>query len=267
MIAIPFMSIDPILIEFGIIKIRWYGLAYLVGILLAFQIIRKLNNKMPEPLFSTIALENIITYALVSVVLGGRLGYILFYHPEFIVDNPLQILKIWEGGMSFHGGLVGFILGMYIFSIKYRMNFFAVMDISACVAPIGIFFGRIANYINGELYGNVTSVPWGVVFPHGGNLPRHPSQIYEALTEGIVLFILMLGIYFFTNLKTKSGALSGIFLIGYSCARLYIENYREPDWHLGFVLWNITMGQLLSVPMLIIGLALLLLAVFSKLHK
>ena len=192
-----------------------------------------------------------------GIIIGGRLGYVFFYNLEFYFYNPFEILKIWNGGMSFHGAMVGIIISIGWFSSKNNKSFFDLTDIICLVSPIGIFFGRIANFINGELYGKVTDHTFGIIFPRGGELPRHPSQLYEAFFEGLILFIILNCLFFFTNLKSKSGIISSLFLILYGIFRFSIETLREPDAHIG-LLWNLlSMGQLLCVPMIASGIVLL----------
>ena len=258
MLAIAFPNINPVALDVGFVQIKWYSLAYIAGILLGYQLIKYLNktkknkaktkNNIPEK-----AVEDLIIYSIFGIVIGGRLGYVLFYHINWIWEEPMRILKTWEGGMSFHGGLIGVILSVYILSKKHKAGFLKVMDLFACAAPIGLFFGRVANFINSELYGRVTDVSWGIIFPNGGPFPRHPSQIYEAAFEGVLLFLIMLPLYIFISLKEKPGKLSGIFLILYSVFRFCIEYFREPDFHLGFIVSSFTMGQLLCIPMFAVG--------------
>ncbi len=257
MLAITFPQINPIVFSIGFIDIRWYSLAYIAGILLGYylfiQLIKKTEYKISQQ-----AIDDIIIYFVLGIILGGRIGFVIFYDLEFYLHTPLNILKVWEGGMSFHGAMIGLIFAMYLLCKKHNLNLLSLFDLLCCVIPPGIFFGRIANFINGELYGRVTEMPFGVIFPNAGIFPRHPSQIYEAIGEGLILFILMQGLFHLTNLRNKSGALAGVFLISYSLIRMSIENFREPDFQIGYILGSITLGQLLSIPMLIIGLFLLL---------
>lgn len=260
MLAFP--NIDPVAIQFeiihlGIIQIRWYSLAYIAGIISAWWIISRENAKNPLKNLSGDALDNIILWAVGGIILGGRLGYVLFYKPEYFLSNPKEIFYLWEGGMSFHGGLLGTIVAFYLFCRKYRIAFLSFMDILSCVSPIGLFFGRIANFINGELFGRVTDSPLGMIFPRGGDLPRHPSQLYEAALEGLFLFIIMMWLLKKTDAREKAGYLSGMFLILYSLARIFCEYFREPDSFIGFLYVGTTMGQWLSIPMLFTGLYLI----------
>lgn len=254
---IPYPDIDPVLLQIGPVAIRWYALAYIVGVLLGYRHIKALNHKTHPPIIPAKPFEDMITWAILGIMLGGRLGYVLFYNAGYYLDHPQEILAIWKGGMSFHGGLLGVIVAFYGYARRYRIDYLKLMDMVACAAPIGLFFGRIANFINGELYGRVTTVQWGMVFPHGGILPRHPSQLYEAALEGLLLFVILLACSRHPRIRDRAGALSGLFLLGYSLARGVVEQFREPDHHLGFLWGTLTMGQLLSAPMMLAGLVLL----------
>ncbi|MFO0388259.1 MAG: prolipoprotein diacylglyceryl transferase [Alphaproteobacteria bacterium] len=260
---IPFPAIDPIAIQLGPLAIRWYSLAYVSGILLGWWYLAKEHARKPIAGLTKESLDDTVTWAVVGIILGGRLGYVLFYKPAYYLSHPLEAFYIWEGGMSFHGGLIGVILAFFLFARKHKVRFLELMDVIACAAPIGLFFGRVANFINGELFGRVTDAPIGMIFPHGGELPRHPSQLYEAALEGVALFILMFACVKYTKARDKVGLLAGIFLIGYSAARMICEFFREPDAHLGFIVGFSTMGQLLCVPMLATGLYL----AFRKHHE
>lgn len=253
---ISYPDIDPVLLQIGPVAIRWYALAYIVGVLLGYRYIKTLNAQHHPPIIPAKPFEDLITWAILGIMLGGRLGYVLFYNAGYYLQYPQEILAIWKGGMSFHGGLLGVIIGFYGYARRYRLPYVRLMDMVACAAPIGLFFGRIANFINGELFGRVTTVPWGMVFPHGGLLPRHPSQLYEAALEGLVLFAVLFICSRSARIRDREGALSGLFLLGYSLARGAVEQFREPDHHLGYVWGTMTMGQLLSVPMLLAGVFL-----------
>ena len=253
---IAFPNIDPVLIQIGPFAIRWYALAFIAGLLIGWKYMQCFVNKPPNAM-TVKDVDDYLVWATIGVVLGGRFGYVGFYNFVFYLDNPLAILQVWQGGMSFHGGVLGMIAAMHIFARKRRLNFLAVSDASCLVAPIGLFFGRLANFINGELIGRETTAPWGVVFPHGGPNPRHPSQIYEALLEGVVLFLIL---YFASRnaaIRSRYGVLSGLFLAGYAIARSIAELFRQPDVHIGFLFGGITMGQMLSVPLLLFGLYLI----------
>jgi phosphatidylglycerol:prolipoprotein diacylglycerol transferase len=195
---------------------------------------------------------------VLAIIIGGRIGYVLFYNPFYFLSNPSEILAVWHGGMSFHGGLVGAIFGMWIFCKKYKIEFLRLMDVLAAPAAVGLFFGRLANFINLELYGRVTGSNYGVIFPNAGSLPRHPSQLYEAFLEGIMIFIILFSLSKFTKIQEKAGKISGLFLIFYGSFRILIENFREPDLQIGFLFSSLTMGQILSLPLILLGLWLVL---------
>ena len=250
-------NLDPILFDLGFIKLRWYSLAYVFGILIGWWygkkiIIQKSSNLNNNS--ETRAFDDLITYLIISLSIGGRVGYVIFYNLNYYIKNPLEIIKIWEGGMSFHGALIGIILGTYIFSKKNKIKVFFFLDIIACVAPIGIFLGRAANFINSELVGKVSNVPWGVIFPLIDNNPRHPSQIYEALLEGIILFFILR--YVINRKGYKIGNCSCVFLIGYGLFRIISELFREPDAHIGYLFSLMSTGTLLSIIMIFSGLIL-----------
>ena len=259
-----FPNIDPVLFELGPLVVRWYSLSYIGGVLLGWWYIHYLNKLHPADILTKKALEDLPIWAIGGIILGGRFGYVLFYKPDYYIQNPLEALYLWEGGMSFHGGLLGVILAFILFARRNGRTFFEVIDMVACATPIGLFLGRIANFINGELYGRITDAPVGMIFPHGGPFPRHPSQLYEAALEGIVLFIVLFVLVRFTRAKEKVGLLSGVFLLGYALARGTVENFREPDAFLG-ELWDmVTMGQLLSIPMVLYGSYLIITALTRK---
>ena len=230
-------NFDPVLIDLGFFQIKWYSIAYIMGIILgwayALKIIKKLQNYTEnfEPIKRS-DFDDLLVYLVIGIILGGRLGYVIFYNLEYYIQNSFEIFKLWQGGMSFHGGLLGVIVAIFIFSKNKNTNFFKYADIIACVAPIGIFLGRIANFINGELFGKISTLPWAVIFPNGGNIARHPSQIYEAILEGLILFILINFLALKKNLLIKTGYVSSFFLITYSILRIFSENFREPDQHL-----------------------------------
>lgn len=254
---IPFPAFDPVALQIGPLAIRWYSLAYVGGILLGWWVIAKEIAVRPLANLHKKAFDDMVVWAVGGIILGGRLGYVLFYKPDYYVSHPIQILHIWEGGMSFHGGFTGFVLAFYLFCRKYKVRFLSLMDLMACVAPIGIGLGRLANFVNGELWGRTTDSALGMIFPHSDGLPRHPSQLYEATLEGLVLFIIMMVLLKTTNLRSRVGVLAGLFCIGYGISRIVCEFFREPDDFLGFLFAGATMGQLLSLPMLAIGLFLL----------
>ena len=252
-------NLDPVLFNFGVLSIRWYSLAYIFGILIGWWYGRKIIINKSRSLSDSSNLQNfddLITYIIISIILGGRFGYIFFYNLQFYLNNPLDIVKIWEGGMSFHGALIGVIIGTYLFSVKKKIKTFFFLDVIACVAPIGIFFGRIANFINSELVGKASTLPWSVIFPKIDMTPRHPSQIYEALLEGIVLFFIINIIMLKKDYKI--GTCSYIFLIFYGIFRIISELFREPDFHIGYLFNLFSMGTLLSLIMMVLGFFLLL---------
>ena len=259
--------LDPIAFKIWILPIRWYALAYLAGFILGWRYaLRLARTGLAKPTAED--MDEFLTWAVLGTILGGRIGYVLFYQPQYFVDNPIQILKIWTGGMSFHGGLLGVIAAMVLFARRRQIALLAVADIVATVAPIGLFFGRIANFVNQELYGRVTDLPWGIVFPITGPEPRHPSQLYESFLEGAVLFMILTTLARRPEIRGRPGTLSGIFLIGYGLARFAVEFVRQPDIQFvndtqvieGSVLLGATMGQLLSLPMILLGLGLVVIA-------
>ena len=256
MLAILFPNIDPVAINLGPVSIHWYGIAYVLGIIFGTYIIRRLEKKYKIADMASAEFDNLVAYIIIGIVAGGRIGEILFYTPKMIVDNFWEIFKIWHGGMSFHGGIIGVSISVWIFCLKHKKKLLAVTDLIACAAPVGLFFGRIANFVNAELYGKKTGVAWGVIFPDTDFYPRHPSQLYEAAAEGILLFLIMLIIVRATSIRQCSGRMSGVFLIFYSIFRIVIENFREPDYHIGYIFNVVTLGQLLSLPMLFLGVFL-----------
>ncbi|MFN3891380.1 MAG: prolipoprotein diacylglyceryl transferase [Beijerinckiaceae bacterium] len=261
LLAIPFPAIDPVLIEIGPIAIRWYALAYILGLVGGWLVARDLARRdslwgaTPRP--KPESLDDLLVYVAFGVILGGRVGYVLFYNLDFFLDNPGRIIAVWEGGMSFHGGLAGAALGVWLFARRHAVRPLTVADICAVVAPIGIFLGRVANFIKPELWGRTTDVAWGVVFPGAGPLPRHPSQLYEAGLEGLALFIVMLLLVRAGCLR-RPGFATGAFAAGYGAARIACEFFREPDPQLGFLFGGATMGMVLSVPLMAVGFALIL---------
>ncbi len=244
--------IDPVLVRIGPLEVRWYGLMYLLGFALGYLVIRsELKRKRTVPVE---AADDFLFYLIIGLLLGGRIGYVLFYNlPEYI-HAPWEVFAIWHGGMSFHGGLIGMLISGYIFARKHKAQFLDLADIGALAAPLGLMLGRIGNFINGELYGRVTSVSWGMIFPAGGPLPRHPSQLYEALFEGPILFLIL---WFLRTRIKRPGELLVCFLWGYGIFRFIIEFFREPDEQLGFIFRWLTMGQLLCLAMIAGGIGLL----------
>ena len=255
--AIAFPNIDPVLIEIGPFAIRWYSLAYIVGLLVGWRYMRVLAKGSPRPI-ALPDIDDFVVWATLGVIIGGRFGYVLFYNFDQYVGNPLSILEVWKGGMSFHGGLVGVVVASALFARRRGISILSFGDLIACAAPIGLFFGRIANFINGELFGRVTDVPWAIVFPRGGPEPRHPSQLYEAGLEGLVLFLLLYGLWRLEAVRRRPGILLGVFFVGYGLARTCVELFRQPDAHIGLLLGSTTTGQWLSAPMLALGVYLIL---------
>ena len=245
--------IDPVIFSIGIFDIRWYSLAYVLGFILGIIIIKKINKNFKKPIENKI-IDDFFVWAVVGVILGGRIGYILFYKTNIIYINPIEILYIWQGGMSFHGGLIGIICSIYFYSKLKKIDFFKLSDLVCIVAPIGIFLGRVANFINMELYGRVTDLNFAMIFPYIDNLPRHPSQLYEALFEGLILLSIMIYINLREVNKNKFGINTSFFLIFYGFFRFFLEFLREPDSHMGLLLNYFTMGQFLCAPMIIFGL-------------
>jgi phosphatidylglycerol:prolipoprotein diacylglycerol transferase len=256
LLAIPFPAIDPVAISIGPIAIRWYALAYIVGLLIGWRYCLSLAERPPR-LVDRQDVDDFLVWATLGVVLGGRIGYVLFYKPGYYVFHPLEALYVWHGGMSFHGGALGVTIAIVLFTRARKILLFAFSDIITAAIPIGLFFGRIANFINGELFGRPTQVSWGMVFPYGGSLPRHPSQLYEAFCEGILLFLVLFAAERL-GARQRPGIVTGLFLTGYAVARMSGELFREPDAQLGYLVFGMTMGQLLSVPLLIVGVAILL---------
>lgn len=255
--ALPFPEIGPVAFEIGPLIIRWYALAYMAGLLLAWWWVLQLLKRRAlwaedEPL-SRKHVDDLIVAAAVGLVLGGRLGYVIFYNPGYYLENPADILKIWQGGMSFHGGLAGFALAFLVYALWHKLKWGAMADLAAASTPFGLFFGRMANFINGELYGRVTDVPWAFVFPGGGPIPRHPSQLYEAALEGILLFAILNWLIFKRGALKKPGFIIGTFLVAYAFMRIFVEFFREPDIQIGFLAGGLTMGMLLSIPMILLG--------------
>ena len=250
-------NLDPVILSLGFISIRWYSLAYVLGIIIGWWYGKKLISKktrLLEEKFNLKHFDDLITYLVVSIIIGGRLGYVVFYNIEYYLNNPVDIFKIWEGGMSFHGALIGIILGTYIFAIQKKIKILLLLDVIACVSPIGIFLGRIANFINGELVGKVSSVPWSVIFPNIDLMPRHPSQLYEAVLEGLILFLVLNII--FSKKKYEIGSCSYLFLIYYGVFRIISELFREPDVQLGYIFNIASMGSILSFVMFLSGIAM-----------
>jgi len=246
-------NFDPVAFQILSLEVRWYSLAYIMGIILGWAYCKKKLIKDQQIL---LLFDDFITYIIVGIVLGGRLGYALFYNLQYYLENPFEILMVWNGGMSFHGGLIGVIVASKLFTSKHKINQFKFLDLVALSAPIGIFFGRIANFINSELIGKAADLPWSVQFILIDNIKRHPSQLYEAFFEGIILFLLLM--YFFKkNYLDNPGKISALFLIFYSLFRFLAEFFRSPDPQIGYLILNLTLGQLMSVFFLVVGTLLL----------
>jgi phosphatidylglycerol:prolipoprotein diacylglycerol transferase len=256
MLAIAFPVIDPVAISLGPLVIRWYALAYIAGLLLGWRYCRYLAARGGP--VSPDAFDDFLTWATLAVVIGGRLGYVLFYRPDHFLFHPLEIFEVWQGGMSYHGGMIGVLLAIFLYARRHAIPGLALGDLVAAAAPIGLFFGRIANFINSELFGRPSDVPWAMVFPNGGPEPRHPSQLYEATLEGLVLFVLLAWLAHKPELRARHGFIGGAFLVGYGVARIISEFFREPDTFIGFLSFGTTWGQWLSLPMVIVGVVLML---------
>ena len=267
--VIPFPAIDPILISIGPFEVRWYALAYIVGIIGGWFYARAIISSQklwggPAPLTVT-DFDDFVLWITLGIILGGRIGYVLFYNLAHFAANPLEIVQLWNGGMSFHGGVTGCIVAIVLFALRRGIPMLSLGDVTAAVAPIGLFLGRLANFINGELWGRPSDVPWAMLFPHGGPIPRHPSQFYEAALEGAVLFIVV-GLLVRSGALKRPGIVTGMFAIGYGLARITCELFREPDAQLGFLWGGLTMGMLLCIPLILAGIATLVVA-YQRLPK
>ena len=247
-------NIDPVAISLGPLQVHWYGLTYLVGFLAAWWLARSRADRIG---LTKDQIGDLLFYSAVGVILGGRLGYALFYHFDRVLADPLWLFKVWEGGMAFHGGFLGVVVAVWLFARKHQINWIHLGDFIAPFTPIGLGLGRIGNFINGELWGRVTDVSWGMVFPVAGADPRHPSQLYQFALEGVVLFALL---WWFSRQPRPAGSVSGLFLIGYGTLRFLVEFTREPDAHLGLLSAGLSMGQLLSLPMILVGAAFMFFA-------
>jgi len=257
LLAIPFPAIDPVLVQVGPLAIRWYALAYILGIVLGWWLGRRMVALAPR-VATPQQVDDYVTWATLGIILGGRLGYVLFYRPGHYLANPLEILQVWQGGMAFHGGMLGVIIATVLYCRQQRIDLLAFGDRIASVVPIGLFLGRIANFVNGELWGRVSDAPWAMVFPTGGPEPRHPSQLYQAALEGLLLFALLQFLVHRPGVRERRGFVSGAFLAGYGVARSVGEVFRQPDAFLGFLFAGATMGQVLSLPMILAGAWLML---------
>ncbi|HEY1145922.1 MAG TPA: prolipoprotein diacylglyceryl transferase [Allosphingosinicella sp.] len=250
------LGVGPVALDLGFFQLRWYSLAYLAGILVGWWYLLKLIDRPGAPMARRHA-DDMVFYATLGILLGGRLGYVFFYRPDFYWENPGDIIRLWDGGMSFHGGVIGVSLGILYMARKHQLNWLRIHDYIACCVPFGLFFGRLANFVNGELWGRPTNVPWAMIFPTGGEVPRHPSQLYEAGLEGIVLFLLLWFLFWKTDARYQPGKLVGTFILGYGISRFLVELVRQPDVGLEHLPWGLTMGQTLTVPMILGGLYLI----------
>lgn len=263
MLVLPFPNIDPVALAIGPVEIKWYGLAYMAGLLLGWLYIRKLLSERrlwphSEPPFESSKADDLLLYMTVGVIIGGRLGFVFFYEPGYYLSNPLEIMAVWQGGMAFHGALLGCGLAIWAFAVRNGCNPFSAMDACAAAVPIGLFFGRLANFINGELWGRPTTMPWGMIFPeanryHGDSVPRHPSQLYEAAFEGLVLFIVLRILTHRHGALQSPGLITGTFLLGYGMARSFCELFRQFDPEHAFSTYGLTPGIVYSVPMILLG--------------
>ena len=258
--------ISPVAFSLGALAVRWYALAYVAGFLVGYWLFRKMLSSKKSPIaLDKRQLDDLFAAVILGVILGGRLGYVLVYDPLFFITHPLEIFAVWHGGMSFHGGLVGVLTGVWIFARKNKIRTMSILDMLSVVVPIGLFFGRIANFINMEVMGRPTDVPWAVVFNGQTPIPRHPSPIYEAMGEGVILFTMMALLYRFTGLRRRPGALAGIMGMGYAAIRMFCEQFRAPDAQIGFLTsWGLTMGQLLSAIMFVAGAIIFAIAFRKK---
>jgi phosphatidylglycerol:prolipoprotein diacylglycerol transferase len=258
--VLPFPAINPVVFSIGPLAVRWYALAYIVGIIAGWFYARAViaSSRLwggPAPL-TVIDFDDFVIWITLGIILGGRAGYVLFYNLPHFIAHPIEIFELWNGGMSFHGGVIGCIVATVLFALRRNVPILSLGDVTTAVAPIGLFLGRIANFINGELWGRPTNVPWAMVFPHGGPIPRHPSQLYEAALEGLVLLVVLAMLVRLGALK-RPGLVTGAFFLGYGLARIACEFFREPDAQLGFLWGGLTMGMLLCIPLILAGIGVL----------
>ena len=264
----PFPNIDPVIFEIGPFALRWYSLAYIIGLIGGWRYMVMLTHRpalWPQGVPAKEEhIDDLMLWVTLGTIGGGRVGYVLFYSPSYFLENPLSIFAVWQGGMSFHGGMLGVILAVLIYTWRRRIPIISVGDMVAVTVPLGLLLGRLANFINSELWGRVTDAPWGVIFPNGGPLPRHPSQLYEAALEGAVLLIVLNVLVWKFRAFARPGLLTGLFLTGYGLSRALVELVREPDAHIGFLLGGITMGQILSLPMIAAGIGFIVWSIRNK---
>lgn len=260
----PFPDVDPIIFQIGPFALRWYALAYIAGLMIGYRYMARMavNASLwpQQPPVSRENIDDLLLWVTLGVILGGRLGYVLFYNPSYYIAHPGQILAVWSGGMSFHGGAAGVIIALLLFARRKNLPALALGDMTAAAVPIGLLFGRLANFINSELWGRPTDVAWGVVFPTGGPLPRHPSQLYEAGLEGLLAFIVITIFVWRRQAFARPGLATGLFVLIYGASRMFVELFRQPDAHIGFLSGGLTMGQALSIPMVIAGLGFIVYA-------
>jgi len=249
------LHLNKVALDLRYFQIRWYALSYIAGIMLAYWYVNQLL-KQPNAPMAPRHTEDLLFYSTLGVVLGGRLGYVFFYKPE-LLTNFWAFVSVWEGGMSFHGGALGVMFAMLFVAWRNKLNFLRVMDYVSCGVPFGLFLGRLANFVNGELWGRETDVPWAIIFPAGGDVPRHPSQLYEAGLEGLLIFVVLAFLFWKTDARNRAGRLSGAFIGLYGAGRFYLEQFRQPDAGLEHLSWGLTMGQTLCLPMIIAGLVLI----------
>jgi len=253
----PYPHLDPVLLQIGPFSLHWYAIAYIAGLVLGWRYILRMVDtprlwEGGKPPMTKLHIDDMLLWAALGIILGGRLGYVLIYKPGYYFSNPLEIFAVWQGGMSFHGGAFGVLLALFLFAYRHKLNPLPLLDVTCAAAPIGLFFGRLANYNNGELWGRVTDVPWGLLFP-GQSEPRHPSQLYEAALEGLVLFFVLRFIIYRYGALKRPGTVLGGFVLGYGIGRSIVECFREPDAQIGYLWGGLTMGMLLSIPMAIAG--------------
>lgn len=260
-----FPAVSPVIFSIGPFALRWYAMAYLAGIVITWLLLGKTIKKYNLNITAA-QLDDLVFYATMGIILGGRLGYVLFYGNGYFLHNPAEILAVWHGGMSFHGGIIGVIAGLWLFARKAKLPYLQVTDLVSLYVPIGIFLGRLANFVNDELWGRVTTVPWAVKFPAGGYLPRHPSQLYEAASEGIILFVILNLLWRKAYVREHVGVISSVFLICYAFSRMCMELFREPDVQIGYLSGGITLGQYLSLPFLLLGLFILHRSMQNRTH-
>ena len=257
LLALTYPAFDPVAIQIGPVAIRWYALAYLAGVGGGWWMMVRLLRLPGAAPMSRAQVDDFVVWAVLGVILGGRIGYVLFYNPAYFLSHPLEILQVWQGGMSFHGGLLGVIAAMVVFARRSNVPLLALTDLAAAVAPLGLLLGRAANFVNGELFGRPADVPWAMAFPAGGPQLRHPSQLYEAALEGLVLLAIVQVLYRMEVVRRSPGLVSGAFLAGYAAARLFVEGFRQPDAHIGLLAAGSTLGQWLTVPLALAGLYLI----------